>query len=69
MFLSQIGHDPQHDFVAQLTFLSETPIQQITNKTSETKSMFGNELEAKDLIARVNNDKEPHKIQQEELLK
>ncbi len=69
MFLSQIGHDPQHDFVEPLTFLSETPVPQLTNKTSETKSMIGDALEAKDLIARVNNNEEPHTIQQEELLK
>ena len=50
MFLSQIGHDPQHDFVEPLTFLSETPVPQLTNKTSETKSMIGDALEANNHI-------------------
>ena len=31
-FLSQIGHDPQHDFVESLAYLSETePAKQLTN--------------------------------------
>ena len=66
MFLSQIGHNPQHDFAETLTFLSETPVPQLTNK-SEMNNIFGDQLEAKDLSSRVNNKEETHKNQQEEL--